>query len=193
MTTFFTSDTHFGHKNIIKHADRPFANTREMDEAMIANWNEVVGPQDTVYHLGDVFVYCDVEYAIEVRERLNGRICILRGNHDQIADKLMRRSDVTGFRWIKDYYKVKHPDPEPLRPDSGHGDKQHIVLFHYAMRTWHHKRRGVWHLYGHSHGQLWDIPDDLSVDIGVDVWDFKPVSYEELKEHFRQKMAKGAA
>ena len=53
---FFTADTHFGHANILKHeaASRPFASIEEHDEQLVQNWNAVVGPKDTVWHLGDL-------------------------------------------------------------------------------------------------------------------------------------------
>ena len=51
---FFIADTHFGHANIIKFAKRPFDDVYEMDEALVANWNETVRPADTVFVLGDV-------------------------------------------------------------------------------------------------------------------------------------------
>jgi len=51
--TFFTSDTHFNHANIIKFCDRPFKDVELMNETLIANWNRVVGLDDTVFHLGD--------------------------------------------------------------------------------------------------------------------------------------------
>ena len=53
---YFTADTHFGHCNVIRFCDRPFASAEEMDEAMIQNWNERVTGNDTVYILGDKFL-----------------------------------------------------------------------------------------------------------------------------------------
>ena len=53
---YFTADTHFGHYNVIRFCDRPFASAEEMDEAMIQNWNERVTGNDTVYILGDKFL-----------------------------------------------------------------------------------------------------------------------------------------
>jgi len=195
---FFTSDTHFGHKNIIKHCNRPFKSTEDMDEAMIANWNAKVSKGDRVYHVGDMFVYCDAAYAERVLGRLNGQVFLIRGNHDDVADDVVgiyqsyNGPGKSPFGFMRDYYRLKLPDPEPLSPDSRFGAKQHIVLFHYAMRTWHHKHRGVWHLYGHSHGTLPDLPGELCCDIGVDSWEYAPVSYDELKAHFAWKLKRVA-
>ncbi len=51
---YFTSDTHFGHKNIIKHTGRPFYSIQEMDDILVRNWNRKVGVYDDIYILGDV-------------------------------------------------------------------------------------------------------------------------------------------
>ncbi len=72
MAIFFTADTHFGHTNIIKYDNRPFASAAEMNEALVANWNCKVSPTDTVYHLGDVSILRP-ERTHEILERLNGK------------------------------------------------------------------------------------------------------------------------
>jgi calcineurin-like phosphoesterase family protein len=164
MAQFFTSDTHFGHANIIGYCNRPFSSTEEMDEALIQNWNLYVKPTDEVFHLGDFAFGSDMSAgrANLIRRRLNGSIYLIEGNHEKIA-KAMRASS---FAWIKHYCEIEIY-------------KQAIVLFHYGMRTWHHDLRGTWHLFGHSHGGL--TPYGKSFDIGVDCWNFRPLSFEEVK------------
>ncbi len=80
--TFIIADTHFGHENIIKYCQRPFTNVEQMDRVMIHNWNEVVSDNDLVYHLGD-FALANGNRVIELIERLNGEIILIRGNHDR--------------------------------------------------------------------------------------------------------------
>ena len=79
--TFFTSDTHFNHANIIKFCNRPFKDVEQMNETLIANWNRVVGADDTVFHLGDFCLGGAAEWT-KVLNRLNGRIYLIMGNHD---------------------------------------------------------------------------------------------------------------
>ena len=67
-------------------------------------------------------------------------------------------------------------------PDDDHPDgKQKIMLLHYSMRTWLSKSRGTWHLYGHSHGTLPDPRGEACFDVGVDCWNYRPISYDEVK------------
>ena len=61
MTVFFTADTHFGHANVIRLSKSPFADISAMNEALISGWNEVVGNEDVVWHLGD-FAYGEGEW-----------------------------------------------------------------------------------------------------------------------------------
>lgn len=86
MAVFFTSDTHWGHAAIIRYCKRPFANVRDMDEAMIANWNAVVRHDDNVvWHLGDFAHGADAKHVRSVFRRLNGRKMLVIGNHDPEA------------------------------------------------------------------------------------------------------------
>jgi calcineurin-like phosphoesterase family protein len=82
MQTYFTSDTHFGHKNIIEYekAHRPFSSVEEMNEKLIENWNSVVRNQDRIYHLGD---FCFGAHYLPIAGRLNGEKILIMGNHDQ--------------------------------------------------------------------------------------------------------------
>lgn len=78
---FFTADTHFCHRNIISFCSRPFKDVEEMNETIIANWNRTVGPDDTVFHLGDFCLGGSDEWN-RILDRLNGRIYLIMGNHD---------------------------------------------------------------------------------------------------------------
>ncbi|WP_196894652.1 metallophosphoesterase [Aureivirga marina] len=173
---FFTSDHHFGHKNIIKFCERPFANVEEMNETLIARWNEKIKPEDEVYHLGDFGMTKDNELIAAILDRLNGTKYLIVGNHEGSALNNRKK-----FKWVKDYHELKVKDS-----DCKNG-VQRIILFHYAMRVWRSDSRGTWHLYGHSHGNLPDLEDRLSFDVGVDCHDFYPLSYEEVKEIMKTK------
>ena len=174
---WFTADHHFGHANIIRFCGRPFATVEEMNETLIAKWNKVVGPKDTVYHLGDLFLLPSGE-AKKIRARLNGNICLVRGNHERTAESLQG-----AFGWIKDYYELRVADAEAP------GGRQHIVLCHYALRVWNSSHHGAWHLYGHSHGTLPEIPGQLCFDVGVDCHDFTPIGYDQVKQAMRERGA----
>lgn len=73
---FFTSDTHFGQERTLKLSRRPFGSVEEMDTTMIDNWNEMVGPNDIVYHLGDFG-------ELPPGRQLNGQIRLVQGNYDE--------------------------------------------------------------------------------------------------------------
>jgi len=163
VTNFwFTADTHFGHANLVyKIKDRPFSSIEEMDETLISNWNSVVKPGDLVYHLGD-FSWPDCSLYVD---RLNGNIQLIKGNHDRQKDK---DYDMF-FNWVGDYKKIRI-------------DGQKLILFHYPIRSWNAKHWGSWHLFGHTHNSI--LPELGSCDVGVDCWDFFPVSYEQLMVYF---------
>jgi len=154
---FFISDTHFGHERIRLACKRPFSNTDEMDEALIKNWNKVVKPKDTVYHLGD-FAFGNI---FKYRVRLNGKLHLILGNHDRL-----KREDYSLFDSVSDYLKIKH-----------YGQK--IILCHYPIHYWDCCHYGSWHLFGHVHGV--HTNPGKSKDITVDRINFTPISFDELK------------
>jgi calcineurin-like phosphoesterase family protein len=191
MKTFFTSDTHFGHANIIKYCNRPFASVEEMDNILIHNWNSVVRPEDTVYHLGDFAVGGGP--AAPYLRRLNGTIYFCLGNHDKRLRFIKAYLDIE--LELQDHFaeiylnddKVKFGIPN-LREVTV--EKQDIVLCHYAMKVWNGSHKGSWQLYGHSHGTLPDDPNSLSCDVGVDCWNYFPVSMEQLRDKMKTKTYK---
>jgi calcineurin-like phosphoesterase family protein len=172
---WFTSDHHFGHKNIIEFSKRPFASVDEMNAEMVKRWNEKVGQDDLVYHIGD-FALMSSGKVRQLRSQLNGRICLIKGNHESSA---LGCPDC--FEWIKDYYELTVSD------NDAHKGQRFIVLFHYAMRVWNASHYGTWHLYGHSHGDLPDDETSLSFDVGVDSHNFYPLSYQDVKNIMSKK------
>ena len=83
--TFFTADSHFGHESVIRMSNRPFATVDEMTREMIARWNAVVAPGDTVWHLGDFAFKMPVDGARKIFDALNGRKRLVMGNHDKAS------------------------------------------------------------------------------------------------------------
>lgn len=167
MSTFFTSDTHFQHANIIEYSKRPFTNVQEMDEEMIRRWNEVVTPSDTVWHLGD-FAMGNQQNVRSIRQRLNGTIHLCWGNHDkrEIVEKQHCFDSIQDVAFLK-------------------LDGDFIFLSHYGHRVWNGSHKGTYHLYGHSHGGL--EPIARSLDVGVDEWDFQPVTMEQIKARLESR------
>lgn len=160
MTTFFTADTHFGHKRIIELGrGRPFASVTEMDNEMVRRWNERVRPEDRVYHLGDFAFASHAAYL----PRLSGTKILIMGNHDP-----KRLKEYSGG-WF-----VIHDSYAEITLDE-----TNLVLCHYGLRVWNRSHHGAIHLYGHSHGNL--PGDSQSCDVGVDSWDFRPVTLDEIK------------
>lgn len=170
MNTYWTSDTHWAHANIINLAKRPFKDVHEMDNVLIHNWNSVVQPGDTVYHLGDFNLGGrDTE---DFLKRLNGTIHLLVGNHEKRA--LMVRDRFASVS------EVIHATI----------NCQKMTMCHYAWLTWPDSGRGSWMLHGHSHGGLPDDPTALRLDVGVDCWNYTPVSFHQLRARMATKTYK---
>lgn len=111
MKYFVISDTHFGHENIIRYCNRPFASCKDMDEAMIKNWNETVTNKDVVLHLGDVGLG-NKEYVAGIIKRLNGKKILIMGNHDNWTEQFYRDA---GFHTVSrfpilynDFFLMSH-------------------------------------------------------------------------------------
>ncbi len=153
---FFTSDTHFGHANVLKFCPDTRMNLKDIDEAderLITNWNNQVGDNDIVFHLGDV-AFNPSQPIAEILKRLKGKIYLIAGNHDK-KDYLKR----TGrFEGIYDYLKLKLT-----------GIDQKFILFHYPIYSWDLRHYGSIHLHGHTHGNLprWEA-DGRVMDVGID-------------------------
>jgi len=153
---WFTADTHFGHRNIIKYCSRPFKDVDEMDNEMIKRWNACVQPNDTIYHLGD---FCLKKRLVtNYLTLLHGKIIRLRGSHDE--------GDLP--------YMIELSMPEA-----------HVTLCHYRMMEWPMSYHGTWHLYGHSHGRLSHLDDGFCKDVGVDTNNFYPYSWAQLRNGLR--------
>jgi calcineurin-like phosphoesterase family protein len=162
---WLTSDEHYGHKNILRYQQRPFASVEEMNSGLIERHNSVVHEQDHVIHLGD-FCFGKKEFFLDIAQQLQGTHYFMDGSHD---------------RALRDYFE----DPDTA---SAHGDKillipklfeftfggRKIVLCHYAMRTWWASHYDSVHFFGHSHGKLQD-PQTRSRDVGVDTTNYYPI------------------
>lgn len=164
MNTFFVSDTHFGHHNIIKYCNRPFKDVDHMNQSLIERWNKVVGPDDDVYHLGD---FCmGGTRPKDWLKHLNGKVHLIRGNHDpHVEDQ--------GFASVQNYKEIKI-------------EGKKITLLHYPMKAWNGSHRGTWHLFGHVHGTMTvahgrkGVKDALAIDAGVDCHDYAPISFKQV-------------
>jgi len=173
MTVFFTSDTHFGHANVIKYCNRPFKDVDEMDATLIANWNERVQPNDTVYHIGD-FSFKDPDlYA----GKLNGQKFLVPGNHDKRNLKKLGQY----FTILPGLYEHKFQLLD--YPPGGEWSTQLVVMCHYNMRVWNKSHHGSWHIFGHSHGSLNHIKElGRAVDVGVDSNEYRPINFDKLSQ-----------
>lgn len=164
--TWLTADTHFHHRNIVDYCGRPFRSSSGevdvpyMNRELTRLWNETVAPLDTVYHLGD-FAMGSRAMLAPTRARLNGRLVLIRGNHDRGAKTMLE----AGFDEVheelvvelegKKLYLAHIPVPDP--------------------RKW---QGAQYHLCGHVH-TLWTRRQNI-VNVGVDVWGYRPRSLAEV-------------
>jgi len=178
--TFYIADLHFGHKNIIRYDNRPFATIEEMDNTLIKNWNKVVSNDDFVYILGDISWHDDDKTA-QIFKQLHGTKILIRGNHDNIK---------SGSELAKCFASVQ--DYAELYLDK----KNKVIMSHYPILFWNGQFRDSIHLYGHVHNshqwnmceswieearQLQDIPMRMyNVGCMMEWMDYTPRTLEEI-------------
>lgn len=178
---FFTSDTHFGHKNILTYQpNREFESVDAMNESMIQRWNAKVSPKDIVFHLGD-FAFHSPTKAQEILSQLNGKIHLVTGNHDHL--KVNRFTPPKGIAASSDMFEsIRHY--REIRVG-----KQIIILFHFPIYDWNMTSHGSWHFHGHTHNTYHG--EGKILDVGIDATtDLAPFSYEELEFLMKDKQIK---
>ena len=180
---FFTSDTHLGHFNICKYCHRPFQSKSDMDQTLIANWNSVVPEDGIVVHCGDFMLPHDnnIKEYMRYLNKLNGRVLLLRGNHD-IIDLLTSNEKLISVQ-----------DKAMIEVDS-----IKIYAEHYPCAAFN----GDYHVYGHVHtlsdGICYGMDAEalkamkrVTYDVGVDQNNYTPISYWQLCDIIRKQLNEG--
>jgi calcineurin-like phosphoesterase family protein len=170
MAIWYTADTHFGHENIINFCKRPFKSASHMDAALLENMWEVVKPEDELWIVGD-FAFGEAAknrtYLDQIFQQLPvASKHLIVGNHDGPPTLDLAWETISNLAEVSD---------GPL--------KQSNTLCHYPMITWNHARRGALQLFGHVHNN-WRGSSN-SVNVGVDVWDFKPIKFADIERRAR--------
>lgn len=185
MHQFFTSDEHYGHRNIIDYVKRPYRDTNEMKRDLIDRHNARITPgmaaQAHTWHLGDIF-WNTVSHAeaSSIMHSLNGSHSLVLGNHDELVEENMEWAK-TWFQEIVQYKLIK----------TGIENKRGLFVCHYATRIWPNSHKGAWHIYGHSHGEAAELGQ--SFDVGVDsvgklgLTPYSPISVQELRREMEKR------
>ena len=207
MTTFFTSDTHFGHTNILRYSNRPFKDVNHMNEEIIKRWNALVTPEDTVYHLGDVALG-KIDDSLACVGRLNGhKILVDDGNHDR---PFMSRGKAKYDYWVDRYLEVFEEMTNASRigiSSGGHGFPVNISHYPYDGEGDHHKGGDRYAderlpddetilIHGHTHAEWAQKEMDsrvsrskagsLQIHVGMDAWHYKPVSEAQVVDLIKE-------
>lgn len=163
-TVWFTSDTHFGHKNVLIYDNRNFKDIFVHDNTIIDNWNSVVDVDDYVFFLGD-FSLANKQYSESILLRLNGIKHFIKGNHDKNPDIKLFKKHGTFLGEQKTIEITK---------------KHTIIINHFSMQSWDRKHLGTWHLFGHDHsGNL--KPIGKSMNVATHLNNYYPISFEQVK------------
>lgn len=187
---FFTSDQHFHHSNILKFCKRPFENADEMNSTMIENWNNKVPSDGLVYHLGD-FCWGGYQQWEKVRNQLNGKIVLIKGNHDI---KNLTPTAHNLFEHVAFQMRIEI-------------EKRRIWLNHFPLMCYSGTYRDIngleWNLFGHVHlsnvkerntgkdcNRCFDMLLPTQYDVGVDFNDFTPISWYEVNDRIQEQVKK---
>ena len=182
---YFTSDQHYGHTNIIAYSGRPFSDVHEMNLALTQNYNRIVRPEDTVYHLGDFAL--DERFTRDIVHTLHGRKVLVPGNHDKCHQRKERwkrtaQKYVTwGFTAVFHEVFVVFQEANPR-----------ILLSHCPSSDYEDPRYPEYRpdptsydilIHGHVH-ERWKVKHNpcgsVMVNAGVDVWNYEPVTLDDL-------------
>lgn len=182
MTTYFTADLHLGHGNILRYCNRPFADVDAMNAGIIARWNDTVGPDDTVWLLGDVVVG-HIADTLPLVAQLNGTILLVPGNHDRCWPGNGPKS----LPWIERYLAAGIEDVyrsgawidlAGQTVAMSHFPYEDIARHEGANTRFLPYDDGHWLLHGHIHDE-WKV-NGRQINVGQDVWDYTPVSEQQI-------------
>lgn len=185
---WFTSDPHFGHANIMKFCDRPFESVKDMDEALIHNWNECVTDNDIVFMLGDFCWNKTPGNIMKILNQLNGkRIYIIPGNHDNpdiFKNIDADWSELSRYELLSDIVHVY------IRCNGGDQKPLELILSHYPLMTWSGRNRRSINLHGHVHSKPGQSDESFDgnlpywkgyqLDVGVDSHNYKPIDLQQV-------------
>ncbi|MBU3913411.1 MAG: metallophosphoesterase [Nanoarchaeota archaeon] len=155
MKIFIISDTHFNHKNIIQYSNRPFETVETMNEEMIKRWNSKVGKDDLVIHLGDFALGNEGE----IKNKLNGTIILLPGNHDHKSTRKL------GFLIIHGNLRIGN------------------LIFSHSPLSKEEIPKGFVNVHGHIHKK-----ESLNgINVSVEKTNYEPLELEELRKLVKER------
>ena len=165
---YFTADWHFFHRKIIEYCDRPFKSEKQMRQVIINRYNEVVRKDDTCFVLGDAAMLGTSQWERlgSVIKQLNGSKHLIFGNHDDF--KWRRYIDI-GFDTVHSALWLEEEDGL-------------FVVMGHDPSIWCTLKPNTILLHGHIHNLYKSIPEKRVVNVGVDVWDFKPINFKQIRE-----------
>ncbi len=179
MNTWYFSDHHLYHNNILKMEDRPYETIEEMQTSMISTWNKYIQPKDTVHYLGD-FCFGGYKRWVTILEQLNGNIILYKGNHDEskVIKRLLKEGYLQDVHIVGDSFKIRSPKTNT---------KYILTLTHYPIEIGNRPR--LFSVHGHVHSEPTKSNYLNQINVGVDSplnfgREFgQPISEEELIEY----------